>query len=215
MKFGHWVWGAVCAGPLALSALARPGLSIDRAPEHVTHRVFDPARPPREMPKIVPPEVAVTSGDSSIDVSVGGSTRETASNRAEVTITNVELRLHLDITVWLPKDAAHAVVEHEEGHRRISERYYENAASVARDVAQPYLGKVIVLTSRNVRGQVHDALGRVSAQIAAEYSHRMPIEATQRRYDEITAHSLNDVAVNAAIDQAFAETQPRSNRSKR
>ncbi len=75
------------------------------------------------------------------DAHVAGEARETDSSHAIVTVTGVTVNLQLDITIWVPTTATDHVIEHEQGHREISEHFYETADRLAAKIAAPYLGK--------------------------------------------------------------------------
>jgi hypothetical protein len=125
-----------------------------------------------------------------------------------LTINQIKVTLQLDITIWLPKNPPKTTVDHEDGHRQISEYYYRNAEVVARRIAERFLGKVIDLNGRDLRKLASAALKQAGAEITNEYNKQMPVETTQARYDSITEHSKSDIRVVDAVALALKETYP-------
>ena len=186
----------------------QPQVTIVKMPVNMGTRYFDPRRPPRERPPLRGPEEAVCASDFLSDASVGGQAALTDATHAKVTINQIKVTLQLDITIWLPTKPQTWTVEHEEGHRQISEYYYKNADVIARRIAEPYLGKVIDISGRDLRKALSVALQKVGAEITNEYNRQMPVETTQDRYDRITEHSRKDISVPDAVAQALKEPYP-------
>lgn len=187
----------------------QPQVTIVKMPVNVGTRYFDPKRPPQERPPLRPPEEAVCASDFLSDASLGAQAVQTDATHAKATINLVKVTLQLDITIWLPMNPQPWTVEHEEGHRQISEYYYQNADAIARRIAEPYLGKVFDISGRDLRKALSAALQKVGAEITNEYNRQMPVETTQLRYDDITEHSRKDIPVRDAVARAVKETYPR------
>jgi hypothetical protein len=133
---------------------------------------------------------------------------QTDGTRAKATINRIKVTLQLNITTWLPNNPQKWIVEHEEGHRQISEYYYRNAEVIARRIAEPYLGKTVDLSGADLRKALSAAIDKISEEITHEYKRQMPVETTQERYDTITEHSRNNILVPDAVAQALKETFP-------
>src|SRR5262249_54109029 len=112
----------------------------------------------------------------------------------------------LKITIWVPNGATQHVVEHEEGHRQISEHYYEFADKVAAEIAAPYIGQRIAISGPDLNAEFHAALLQLSKGITAEYNAKLNPGAAQRRYDDLTDHSRNDRDPKDALAQAIRES---------
>jgi hypothetical protein len=97
-------------------------------------------------------------------------------------------------------------VDHEDGHRQIPEYYYKNAEAIARRIAEPYIGKVIDISGRDLCKAVRAALQQTGADITNEYNRQMPVETTQARFDLLTEHSRKGIPVPDAVAQALKET---------
>ena len=188
----------------------QPQVTIVKVPVNVGTRYFDPKRPPRDRPPLRGPEEAVCASDFLSDASVGAQGAMTDATHAKATINLVKVTLELNITIWLPNNPEKWTVEHEEGHRQISEYYYKNADAIARRIAEPYLGKVIDISGRDLRKALSVALQKVGAEITNEYNRQIPVEKTQDRYDTITEHSRKEIPVPDAVAQAIRETAPAS-----
>jgi hypothetical protein len=136
---------------------------------------------------------------------VSGQPHRISVNGAMVAITQVRMTLQLAITIWVPDDVTVKVLEHEEGHRQISEFYYQTADQLAARVAASYIGRQIEITSGDLDAEGNKLLQDVGAEITDEYSKQLNPDAAQHRYDEITDHARNDVLVKDAVAQALKE----------
>jgi len=186
----------------------QPQVEIVKMPAQIGTRYFDPNRPPRDRPPLTGPEEAVCVGGFLSDASVGGQVMQTDATHAKATINRITVTLQLNITTWLPNNPQKWIVEHEEGHRQISEYYYWNAEVIARRIAEPYLGKTIDLNGPDLRNALSTAIDKIKEDITNEYKRQMPVETTQDRYDTITEHSRKEIPVPEAVAQALKETYP-------
>jgi hypothetical protein len=130
-------------------------------------------------------------------------------------LIDARITLSMDNTIYLPTDVRAPLRVHEEGHRVINERIYDNGAeAIARDVMDRVLAKSWTGST------VDDATAAADAEFRAQYRERVASRITQvnERFDEITKHGGSDaIAVVDAIDQAFATvasaTQPTTART--
>jgi hypothetical protein len=109
------------------------------------------------------------------------------------------LTLQLNITTWLPTQVSQHVIEHEEGHRQISEYYYQTADKIAERIAATFIGKQIDIAGTNQNVESSKALQQVATEITDEYDKELNTEPTQLFYDLITNHGVAEgVAKDAA-----------------
>jgi hypothetical protein len=181
---------------------------IDKQPETVLNRSFDPAKPPADMPPPTPGEAAECDSNFLSNAAVGGQARQTDATHATVTITQVKVTLQLEIIIWLPIKVTQHVTEHENGHRQISEVFYQTADKIAERIAAPYMGKQVVITGTDLRGQMSKLLEQMSTDITDEYNQEVTPEPTQLRFDAITDHGRNGVAAADAMAQALKQIPP-------
>jgi hypothetical protein len=120
-----------------------PVPAIDKQPVAFASRMFDPAAPPADMPPLAPGESAECDSQFLSSASVRGESRETDATHATVTITQIKVTLQLNINIWVPTGATQHVIEHEDGHRQISEYYYQTAGKLAGRIAAAYMGKQV------------------------------------------------------------------------
>ena len=126
----------------------RPRRSSIKQPVNFANRTFDPASPPSDMPPLTPGENAECDSDFLSNANVGGQTRRTDATHATITVTQIKVTLQLNVTIWVPADVTQHVTEHEEGHRQISEYYYQTADKLAERIAATYMGKQIEIAAR-------------------------------------------------------------------
>lgn len=179
----------------------------------VSTRTFDPDNPPADMPPSIPGELAVTDSNFISDARVGGDALQVGASGAMVTITQITVTLQLNITIWVPINASQHVIEHEEGHRQISEFFYQTADKLAAQIASTYMGKTIRVTGSDTHAEITKLLQKLGAEITDEYNKELNPDPTQLRYDEITDHSRNEVDSKDAVAQALKEAAPASTRS--
>jgi hypothetical protein len=197
---GWLVWRDVPAQQ-QLAKSAKP--IIDKQPVNFVSRTFDPANPPPDMPPLTGGENAECVSDFGSNAIVGGQTRRTDATHGAMTVTQVTVKLQLSITIWVPAGVTQHVIDHEDGHRQISEYYYQNANNLAERIAAAYLGKEVQLTGEDLNSESHKALQQLGADITEEYNRELNSESTQLLYDSITDHSRNEVVAQEAVDHAL------------
>jgi len=176
---------------------------ISKQPVNFASRTFDPASPPPDMPPLTAGENAECVSDFISNANVAGQTLRRDATHATVTVSSIKVALQLNITIWVPTGVTPHVIEHEEGHRQISEYYYQTADKVAERVAATYMGKQIEVTGTDLNAESIKALQQMGAEITTEYDRELNPEPTQLLYDSITDHSRNEVAVQDAVDHAL------------
>jgi hypothetical protein len=188
-----------------------PAPAIDKQPVAFANHTFNPNSPPADMPTLAYGEEAVCDSNFSSNTSVGGESQKTDATHATVTITKVKMILQLSIDIWVPTGVTQHVVEHEDGHRQISEYYYQTAGKLAERIAVTYMSKQIDISGTDLESQFEKALHQTAADITNEYDRDLRIAATQQYYDVITDHgrSESDVkeAVAAAVENAKIVSQ--------
>ena len=193
-----------------------PVPAISKQPAAFASRTFDPAAPPSNMPPLAQWETAECDSDFSSSASVRGETRQTDATHATVNITQVKMTLQLNINIWVPVGATQHVIEHEEGHRQISESYYQNADKVAERIAVTYIGKQVEIAGADLGAESTKILQQMAADITDEYKRELNPGPAQLLYDSITDHGRNQVVVKDAVAHALKNTiiespQPAAN----
>jgi hypothetical protein len=183
---------------------------INKQPVVVASRTFDPAAPPADMPPLAAGENAECDSDFEANASVGGETRLSDATHGTVTVTQINVTLQLNITIWLPAGVTQHVVEHEEGHREISESYYQNADKHAERIAATYMGKQVDITGTDLSAESNKVLQKMAVEITEEYNKELNPEPAQLLYDTITDHSRNEVVVKDAVAHALKNVSVES-----
>ena len=191
-----------------------PAPAIVKQPARVATRTFDPANPPADMPPLGSNgEIAQCVSDFSAQANVGGQAERNDSTHALITINQITVTLQLDITIWVPLGVSQHVMEHEQGHERISEYYYRTADKLASQIASNYMGKEIAISGSDLSGEFHKVLRDAGGEITAEYDKQLNPNPTQLLYDGITDHARNEVAVQEAVDHALKNVSVEYNQS--
>jgi len=184
--------------------------TIIKQPPVIATRTFDPDNLPADMPPMIPGELAVTDSNFISDARVSADVLQLGATGAMVTVTQVTVTLQLTLTMWVPVGATQHVIEHEEGHRQISEYFYLNADKLAARIASTYMGKQIRVTGTDTHAEISNLLQKLGAEITEEYGKELNPDPTQLRYDDITDHSRNEVDAKDAVAQALKEAPPVS-----
>jgi hypothetical protein len=190
--------------------------TINKQPVTFASRTFDPAAPPADMPPLAPGESAECDSDFLSSASVGGKSRQMDVTHATLTVTQIKVTLQLFITIWVPTGVSQHVIEHEEGHRQVSEYYYQTADRLAERIAATYMGKQVEITGADLTAESNKLLQQMAAEITDEYNKELNPGPTQLLYDAITDHGRNEVVVKDAIAHALKNTtiestQPATN----
>jgi hypothetical protein len=180
-----------------------PAPTIIKQPVAFSNRTFDPAAPPADMPPLAPGETAVCDSSFLSNASVSGESRQTDATHATVTITQVKVTLQLNINIWVPTGATQHLIEHEEGHRQISEHYYQTADKLAERIAGAYMGRQLDITGADLGAESSKMLQQMAADVTAEYNKELDPGPTQLLYDTITDHGRNDTVVKDAVAHAI------------
>ena len=179
---------------------------VSKLPVAFAQRSFDPAALPAAMPPLGEGEEAECDSNFVSNANVSGTSQKLDATHAVVTVTQVKVTLELRINIWVPPNATQHVIEHEQGHRQISERYYQTADKIAEQVAAPYIGRQVTVTGTNLDAAVREALQQLGVEITAGYNDKLTPGPAQQRYDDLTDHSRNSVDANDAVAQALNGT---------
>ena len=188
----------------------RAAIAIDKRPAAYTSHTFDPNAPPSDMPSLAYGEEAVCDSDFSSHTTVGGLSEKTDATHATVTITTVKMILQLSVNIWVPAGVTQHVVEHENGHRQISEYYYQTADKLADRVASSYVGTKVDITGADLNAEFEKALSQAANDITTEYGKDINLAATQQYYDTITDHGRSESDSKQAMVAAIDNTKTTS-----
>lgn len=176
---------------------------ITKQPVNFALRTFDPADPPTDMPPLYPGEEARCDSDFGSNAHVDGQTLPTDATHANLTITQIIVALRLNIIIWVPPGAPQRILEHEDGHRQISEFYYQAADQLAAHIAENYAGREIAISGPNLNAESTKALQQIATEITDEYNRELNADSAQLLFDGITDHGRNGVAVKEAVAHAL------------
>ena len=155
------------------------------------------------MPPLSKGESAECDSHFLSSASVRGITKQTDATHGIVTVTQVRMTLQLAINIWLPNESAQNVIDHEDGHRQISEFYYESADKLAERIAITYINRQIDITGADLNAAANAILQQLATNITDEYNNSLNPEPTQLLYDNITDHARNRTNSKDAADHAI------------
>jgi hypothetical protein len=199
---------------------ADPEIIIERREPTVERLTFDPKNPPPDMPPLESGEAALCQFNFNCTVNLkyevveqsndsggGGSDGRGGESSVAAHVRQIRITLTLHNKIYLPRGAPPKIRAHEEGHRIINERVYEQAERVARRAAL----EVLTQTWRG-RGADGDAAGKAATDVAVRQLCDAYLAGTAGKasrvgdiYDDLTDHGRNTRLTEAdAIRQAFA-----------
>ena len=177
----------------------------------VERKTFDPAHRPPEMPPLKAGEAAVTESrfDCAADLSYKVVERTPTANgcTASVRVQSVHLTLTLQVLVWLPTSAPAKLAAHEEGHKQIDQRIYDEARSVAEKEGAALDGQLINASAADCVAAENKATQSAAEDVCRRYLKAVGqrTERINQQYDEVTSHGTKATpSENKAVEQAFA-----------
>ena len=191
---------------LLFAGIAHAQVTIKHNPPKVKTRVFNPEKPPAEMPRLNRDEAAVTESKFACGVQVEVQVSQQGNAKPVMKVTGVKADLTLEIVIWLPNNVTNKIRRHEDGHREISEHYYKDAEAIARKFASSYIGKQLDIKSTD-RKETQAAIHKVANEFCGHYlgATEVPGEKAQLKYDDLTDHGRNNVPEKEAIQRSLAE----------
>jgi len=185
-------------------------VTVVKQPVNFATRTFDPAAPPPDMPPLGPGEAALCDSGFTSSANITGESHRSDATHAVVTITHVNVTLQLNVTIWVPNNATEKVIEHEQGHRQISEYYYKSADKLAERIAETYLGRRVEVSGSDLGGEANRLLEQMAQGFTNEYNKELDPDPAQQLYDTITDHSRNDMAAKDAVEVALKDAEETS-----
>jgi hypothetical protein len=197
---GWLAWKLVAARQQPVAAA---DVAVTKLPVSVASHTFDPAAPPPEMPQLAASETAVCDSNFLSSAIVGGQTHTTDATHATLAVTHVKVTLQLTINLWLPAKAPQILIDHEEGHRQISENIYQTADKLIERIAAAYIGKRVEITGTDFDAESRNVLHQLASEITDEYNRELSPNRPQLLYDSITDHARNGVIARDAVDHVL------------
>jgi len=197
-------------GLLAIAAArgAEPAVKVEKEKVKVEYKYFDPRHLPDPPPPISNGEAAVTVYSLGIETYVRYGYREPARQSGPVkidfSISQVTVTLKCTVTEWLPEDPSAALRAHEEGHRAIVERFYDNAEKSARALAQKEAGKTLTGRGEDAESAGKAVIEKVTERVNGGYTKAIvePCKKAQEKFDTLTAHGTNGKDAKQAVGEA-------------
>ena len=147
-------------------------------------KYFDPNDPPADMPSLQPPEAAVTvsafSCSAQMRVIILEQNTVNGICHARARIETVDISLGLNITIWLPNNPSRKLRVHEDGHKKISEHYFDFGKETAERLAQPYVGKEISGQGADCTKAIDDGIKASIKELAGKYMTEIEMRSGER-----------------------------------
>jgi hypothetical protein len=198
------------AGALSVSSIlslqASPStFRIDVSPMSVERKVFDPARPPSDMPALPPGEDAMCVYEFACTTEGRAEGRKSFFRRAKASILSLTVHSALKVTVWLPNTANSKLAAHEQGHVDVCEHYYSTAHAIAERLCREAVGEFSTKSPRTgVDAEI--AFAKVQRNLVQKFIHETAHHCyfAQDHFDELTRHGLDPVVNGDAMIRAIA-----------
>jgi len=189
-------------------------VKVTHKPVEVEHKTFDHENPPKELG--LEKEGAVTVSEFDLQIGLGlvpgdKIPQRNGKCREYLVVQNVNLTIGLKITVWLPDNATDKLKAHEEGHRVMTEKVYNERSDKAAKAAGALIdGHRLTAEADNcdeVDKAVEQTLGEANKTVYHAYLTRTADVSARAGeiYDDITRHGTRmDIDEKTAAAQAFA-----------
>jgi hypothetical protein len=120
-------------------------------------------------------------------------------------IRKVNVDLSLPVTMWLPYGVSDKLHKHEDGHWRICQRVYDDAAKEGLKYAKSMVGKSFMQIRPNVDDAKVNAAHQAHVQFESQYRRQSEDVANKisQLYDDITHHGLNEITPEQGITMAI------------
>ena len=202
---------------LAAPSTTTASVKINKTDVAVDYKRFDPYHPPNPPPPLDKGEAAVTVYRFGVEVDSKYSYTQPANAppgpvKLDVTVEEINVKLSLSITIWLPDNASRELAAHEEGHRWIAERFYSAAEQIARPMASKWVGKKLPGEGRDAKAAARSAIDRLSRQLCQDYLDALnpPCEKAQAVYDHLTDHGRNvHPTAQEAMERAMEDSRKK------
>jgi hypothetical protein len=190
------------------AALAETNITVTRKEPTVKTRLFDPRNRPADMPPLKGDEAALCHYRLGAAASAAASYTERSDGSAcSVELTEIEVVLTCDITIWLPEGYSQKIKDHEEAHQQITERIYATSDAYARELAKQAAAKPIKARPGKCKEAADRAMRDANETITKSWLDRYTARTSkvQTAFDRLTDHGRNDLAEDKAIEQAFKQ----------
>lgn len=133
--------------------------------------------------------------------------KKDANDKWKFRVDRVDLSLSLPITITVPLTVKSLLLAHEEGHRQISEQFYQIAAGAAGQAAESVLNREFTgyesdpaTAERMVANQIEEEIQSVYWKYTLQ-----PCRKAQIEYDALTDHGRNYLDPNRAVKEVVTK----------
>ncbi len=196
-----------------------PNLALTYNEPVIDRVMFDRSHPSPQMPALKSGEAALTKCD--YRCRTGCRYHFIKHQRVQdhwhvtIAIEHFDVQTNLTDTIYLPMMAPVLLRAHEEGHREMNERIYQDAYFLARKI-----GTEVLSRTWEGDGTTPDAAGDAASNVAFNYFNTIYLTATANRagklgviYDRLTDHGRNNLYVANAIRLSFQEEKTAATQS--
>ncbi|MBV8780835.1 MAG: hypothetical protein JO353_05495 [Phycisphaerae bacterium] len=210
-RFSGLAIGLFSAIAIGAATTSESPIVIDHEPPVATRIMFDRFHKNPNMPATQPGEAALTQSNFECAVSIKYQvmSQHKTGDQWHVMVRIGQAHVHTALvdTIYLPQMAPVELRAHEEGHRVMNERVYEEGESIAQQAAGKLLDGEWPGEGKDV-----DAAGKAATNRAIAKFSDVYLQHTSRRasalgdiYDKLTNHGRNSLIVANAIKLSFEE----------
>jgi len=199
--------------PLALLAAtppaSPPSVQVRVEAPVVAYHSFPPGQPPPQVKELSGREAGLCYTELATQIRIGVEYPRLSIKKPVVTVTSLEFVVGAKITIWVEEGSSPKILDHENGHRAISEYYYHQAQPLARKLGEQAVGRKIPLNEKPTDAAIAAATEALRAELLTEFEKQIDQRNrfAQAAFDTITDHSRNDVPNKEAVTKAIAEEE--------
>lgn len=197
------------AGPTLVHAAAPASVQVRVDAPVVAYYTFPPGRPPPEAKELSGMEAGLCYTELSTEIRIGVEYPRFSIKKPVMTVTSIEFIVGAKITIWVEEGSKPEILDHENGHRTISEHYYQQAHPLARKLGENAVGRKLPLNGKPTDATVAAATEGLRTELLKEFETQIDRRNrfAQAAFDTITDHSRNDVPNKDAVAKAIAREE--------
>lgn len=195
-------------GPALCKETAEPPVKVEISPAQVSEKRV----PAEELQKKLHGEAAYTDTQYKTLPAYSYSYLEqklepNGQYKMKVKVTNVDIKLSAQITVWLPIDAPESLVAHQNAHKDIYEQAYKRYIQLIEPAAKAVIGQEFSATAATKEAAEAEISQKIGDAVNDPFFNKMRSAGAgvNAIFDKLTENGVNQVDPRKAMVEAFRQ----------
>src|SRR5688572_13658492 len=135
----------------------------------LAYHTFPAGRPPPEVRELSGMEAGLCHTELSTEIRIGVEYPRFSIKKPVMTVTSIEFIVGARITIWIEEGSKPEILDHENGHRAISEHYYRQAHPLARKLGEKAVGRKLPFNGKPTDANVAAATEGLRTELLKEF----------------------------------------------